>query len=227
MNPGDRHQALASAKLYGILDLGYVSPNQILSAASELLEGGVQILQLRAKKHSPSDIAAWGRDLLPFCHAAGVPFIINDHPEVARDIGADGIHIGQDDYSVESVRNLVGPGVLIGLSTHSLTQLEAAHAKTLTAAAPDYLGFGPLFATPTKPDYQPVGVADLPILPTKTHLPVFCIGGIKADNLTSVLQAGAQRVVIVSDLLTAPDRTQQTRVCRDLMATSLSNVPPA
>jgi thiamine-phosphate pyrophosphorylase len=227
MNPGDRHQALASAKLYGILDLGYVPPDHLLPAAAELLEGGVQILQLRAKKHSPSAIAAWGLDLLPLCHAAGVPFIINDYPEVARDLGADGVHIGQDDLSVEAVRNLVGPEVLIGLSTHSRAQLEAAHAKTLTAAAPDYLGFGPLFATPTKPDYQPVGVADLPLLPSKTHLPVFCIGGIKADNLPAVLQAGAQRVVIVSDLLTAPNRTRQTRLCRNILASSATTCPPA
>jgi len=186
--------------LYGILDLGYVESARCVETAEAMLAGGVGILQLRAKNFAPADILSLALEISPLCRAAGVPFILNDHPELVESSGADGVHVGQDDISVADARRLAGPGKLVGLSTHSPAQAKAAIDQR-----PDYIGFGPLFATPTKPDYQPIGTADIAEVHRDVPLPIFCIGGIKRENLPGVLASGARRVVIVSGILQAHD----------------------
>lgn len=193
-------QTLAACRLYGILDLGYCEPAKAAETTRAMLAGGVQILQLRAKNRPPAEILPLARVLSPLCREAGVPFILNDHPELVGPSGADGVHVGQDDRSVAEARRLAGPGKLIGLSTHSLAQ-----ARTAFEQKPDYIGFGPLFSTPTKPDYTPIGTADIIEVHQEAPIPVFCIGGIKRENLPQILAAGAQRVVIVSGILQAAD----------------------
>ncbi|MFM8830503.1 MAG: thiamine phosphate synthase, partial [Spartobacteria bacterium] len=184
---------LHSRRLYGILDLGYVAPDETISVATQMLEGGVEILQLRAKKLAISEIIKIALPLVPLCRSFGVPFIINDHPEVVVESGADGLHIGQDDISTDKARELIGENKIVGLSTHSVLQ-----AKSALTEKPDYIGFGPLFSTPTKPDYTSIGTANIREVHSIVDLPIYCIGGIKRDNLPEVLAAGAQRVVIVS-----------------------------
>ncbi|MEZ5430898.1 MAG: thiamine phosphate synthase [Verrucomicrobiales bacterium] len=126
---------------------------------------------------------------------------MNDHPAVAGEIEAEGVHIGQDDGSLEEARLLAGDGAIVGRSTHSVAQARAAVAE-----GADYIGFGPLFATPTKPDYPPIGTADIRVVHEEhPTVPIFCIGGITPGNLAAVLAAGARRVVIVSAILQAPD----------------------
>jgi len=191
---------LAERRLYGILDLGYVEPAKCVETTRAMLAGGVQILQLRAKKLPPAEILPIAQILAPLCRAAGVPFILNDHPELVGPAGADGVHVGQDDQSVADARRLVGPGKLVGLSTHSPAQARAAFEQN-----PDYIGFGPLFSTPTKPDYTPIGTADIADVHRAASVPIFCIGGIKLENLPQILATGAQRVVIVSGILQASD----------------------
>jgi len=204
---------LADCRLYGILDLGYISAGGAASTARSLLEGGVEILQLRAKKALPEAIRAVAAEVLPVCREFGVPFVLNDHPDLVGPTGADGVHVGQDDLPVPRVREIVGPDAIIGLSTHSLGQaLAAAEAK------PDYIGFGPLFSTPTKPDYAPVGLGDIREVHDRVRVPVFCIGGIKLENLPVVLSAGALRVVVVSGLLQAADIREYGRKCLALMS---------
>lgn len=200
------------ATLYGIVDLGYVSVADAPQITREMLRGGVDLTQLRAKNHSLAEIAKLGRELHKITCDADVPLIINDHAEVARDIGAEGIHVGQDDQSIAGVRAVTGADCIIGKSTHSLAQAEAAAHET-----PDYIGFGPLFATPTKPDYVPIGVADIRSVHELVSFPIFCIGGIKLENLAQVIAAGARRVVIVSGLLQAPDIAKYARACKDLL----------
>ncbi|MCE9543487.1 MAG: thiamine phosphate synthase, partial [Verrucomicrobia bacterium] len=199
-------------------DTGYVERGNLLTITSQLLRGGVDIIQLRAKNQAPEEVLEMALELAPICHAAGIPFILNDHPELVRESGADGAHVGQDDLSVAEARRLAGPGVIIGKSTHSLTQAIAAAGES-----PDYIGFGPLFATPTKPDYIPIGTAQITAAQQALTLPVFCIGGIKLSNLPTVLAAGAQRVVIVSDLLIATDPAAQTARCKGLLQRSGEN----
>lgn len=199
------------ARLYSILDLGYVPPKNAAQVTTALLEGGADVLQLRAKDQEPPVIRGVAQELIPLCRAAGVPFILNDFPELAADIGADGVHIGQDDGSLEAARAAVGPGKIVGRSTHSLEQARAALAEGF-----DYIGFGPLFATPTKPGRPAIGLEDIAAMEREVgcRIPAFCIGGIKRDNLGGVMTAGAGRVVIVSDLLTAPDVCAATREAR-------------
>ena len=210
-----QHAALQEARLYGILDLGYVSEDNALAVARKMLEGGVQLLQLRAKSRSPQEIRSLARDLAPLCRAHQVPFILNDHPELVPETGADGAHVGQDDVSVAEARALAGEHAIIGKSTHSLAQALAAQRE-----GADYIGFGPLFATPTKPDYPPIGLNEIMQAQRLVSLPVFCIGGIKRENLPGVLAAGAQRVVIVSGILQAPDPQAYCQACRDLLASA-------
>src|SRR6185312_8114633 len=107
---------------------------------------------------------------------------------------------------------IVGRDLLIGKSTHSFEQALAAQEEKA-----DYIGFGPLFATPTKPDYPPIGLSDIGAVHDQVRLPIFCIGGIKLENLRTVVAAGAHRVVIVSGLLQAPDITAHARACKDLL----------
>lgn len=205
-------KSITECLLYGIVDTGYVAREHLVTITSQLLQGGVDILQLRAKKQSAGEVLEIALLLAPICRAAGIPFIINDHPALVQEVGADGAHVGQDDLSVAEARQLAGPGAIIGKSTHSLAQAIASAAE-----GPDYIGFGPLFATPTKPDYTPIGTEQIVAVHHSVMLPVFCIGGVKLANLPSVLSAGARRVVIVSDLLLATDPVEQTARCKTLL----------
>ncbi|MDQ6860975.1 MAG: thiamine phosphate synthase [Verrucomicrobiota bacterium] len=202
----------SAATLYGILDLGYVDASAAPQMTREMLGGGVDLIQLRAKNHSLGAIAQLGRELHNITADAGVPLVINDYPEVARDIGAEGVHVGQDDQSIAGVRGVTAGDCFIGKSTHSVAQAEAAAAE-----GADYIGFGPLFATPTKPDYVPIGIDDVARVHELVRLPIFCIGGVKFENLAQLIAAGARRVVIVSGLLQAPDVANYARACKTLL----------
>lgn len=205
---------LTDCRLYGILDLGYIAPNECASVAGKMIEGGVDILQLRAKKMSILQIVDLARELLGVI-GQRVPLIVNDHAEVARQVPVEGVHVGQDDDSVAVVRQKAARKIIVGKSTHSLEQARAAANEQ-----PDYLGFGPLFATPTKPDYAPIGLTDMEKVHVDLALPVFCIGGIKIDNLAEVIAAGAKRVVIVSGLLQTRDIADYARKCKELLCQS-------
>jgi thiamine-phosphate pyrophosphorylase len=194
--------------LYGILDLGYVAELEAERVAAALLAGGVSMLQLRAKGKDLGLIEDIARRVLPLCRAAKIPFILNDHPALAAAVDADGLHLGQDDGSLAAARAVVGPTMMIGRSTHSLAQARAALAEGF-----DYIGFGPLFPTPTKAGRPAIGLTDIAAMEREvgSHIPAFCIGGIHPGNLREVIAAGARRVVIVSALLKAPDIAAATR----------------
>ncbi len=200
---------LAAARLYGIVDLGYLSAETAPVAAERLLQGGVDVLQLRAKNTPLPLIADLAREIHGLTQAAGVPLILNDHPGLLRDVPAEGAHVGHDDMSVAEARRAAGRECLIGKSTHSFEQ-----ALTAAANGADYIGFGPLFATPTKPGREPIGLGDIAKVCSTVKIPVFCIGGIKPGNLPEVIAAGAQRVVIVSGWLQADDISSAVRATR-------------
>lgn len=194
-------KSLADARLYGILDLGYVAAQDAPDMARRMVEGGVDVLQVRAKGWLAPDVLALAAAVRPWTAEAGVPLILNDHPFLVPRAGADGAHIGQDDGPLGAARSKAGDGKIVGRSTHSVEQALAARDE-----GADYLGFGPLFATPTKPDYHPIGLEDIATVHAAvTDRPVFCIGGIKRENLPEVMAAGARRVVIVSGILQAAD----------------------
>ncbi len=206
-------ESLARARLYAILDLGYVAPERAESVASDLIRGGADLIQLRGKKETVEALTELAEKLHRLTSSAGVPLIINDHPEIARDVALEGLHLGQDDLAIAAAREIVGRDCWIGKSTHSLAQATAAIAE-----GPDYIGFGPLFATPTKPDYAPIGTEEIRRVHELVQLPIFCIGGIKLQNLPAVLAAGAKRVVIVSGLLQSDDIAAATRAAKTLLA---------
>jgi thiamine-phosphate pyrophosphorylase len=195
-------------RLYCILDLGYTSEENAETVTASLLAGGAHLLQLRAKGKDLGTIERIARRLLPLCRAAGVPFILNDFPALAAALDAAGVHIGQDDGPLAAAREIVGPGKLIGRSTHSLDQARAALAEGF-----DYIGFGPLFPTPTKAGRPAIGLHEIAAMEREvgSQIPAFCIGGITRQTLPQVLTAGARRVVIVSDLLTSSDVRAATR----------------
>jgi thiamine-phosphate pyrophosphorylase len=201
--------ALADARLYGIVDLGYVPDGAASHAAEKLLEGGVDLLQLRAKGAPKSLVAALAAEIHALTGPRGVPLILNDYPELLREVPAEGAHVGQDDMSVAEARAAAGRSVLIGKSTHSLLQARAALQE-----GADYIGFGPLFATPTKPGRPAIGLQDIAAVHEEVSLPIFCIGGIKNENLPEVIAAGARRVVIVSGWLQAADISDAVRAAR-------------
>lgn len=201
-------------KLYGIVDFGYVTEVAIEGVAAKLLTGEVDILQLRAKGIPHKKVAEAARKIIPICKAAGVPFILNDHPELALELGADGVHIGQNDGAIYDVRSRIGTKMIIGRSTHSLEQ-----ARQALADGADYIGFGPLFPTPTKAGRPAIGLEDIAEMEREvgSKIPAFCIGGIKLDNLSEILTAGVRRCVVVSHLLLAKDITSETRALKAAM----------
>lgn len=176
-------------------------------------EGGAHIIQFRYKGIVTDDITHTARNLLEICRHRDVVFIINDYPELARTIDADGVHMGQDDMPIAQARHVVGPGKLIGLSTHSY---EQAMKGRLQGA--DYIGFGPVFSTPTKPDYKPVGMEEIRSVVQKVDIPVFVIGGIDADNVASVILAGADRVAVVRAVFGKENIKEAAAVMREQIA---------
>jgi len=213
-------KALADCHLYGILDTGYIAPSEVEIVAAAMIEGGVDIIQLRAKDYDEEDIQILAEAIVPITEQAGVPFIINDFPEIVPAVGANGAHVGQDDRSIEDARWRAGralagevPPVIIGKSTHSVEQAIAAQAE-----GADYIGFGPLFATPTKPGRPAIGLEDIARVHEQVTIPIFCIGGIKLENLREVIAAGARRVVIVSGILQAPDIAEYCQQTKALLS---------
>ena len=175
---------------------------------------GVDLIQLRAKEHARPRRSRRSPRTLHRHHIASAAFrsIINDHPEIARIVPAEGVHVGQDDLPIAEAREIAGPNCMVGKSTHSVDQAIRAFYE-----GADYIGFGPIFATPTKPDYPPIGLEEIRKVHDAVRIPIFCIGGIKLDNLPEVIEAGARRVVIVSGLLQAKDIATYGRAAKELL----------
>jgi thiamine-phosphate pyrophosphorylase len=190
----DRHARLSRARLYLVCD---ERESAFLHAA---LRGGVDIVQLRMKDASDDAILAAAQRTARICAEHGALFILNDRPDLAARAGADGVHVGQDDAGVPEARALLGPQRLVGLSTHSPEQVDAA-----ADAGVDYIGIGPVHATPTKPGRPAVGLALVGYAAAHARVPFFAIGGIDAANVPAVVQAGARRIAVVRALVDAED----------------------
>ena len=208
MNP-----KLMEARLYGIVDLGYVEESDVIRVVEQMLEGGVDLVQLRGKEKSLDELAGYAARLHELTARSSTPLIVNDYAEIASQVPLEGVHVGQDDDSIAVARRKAGRAVLVGKSTHSLEQALAAQRE-----GADYIGFGPIFATPTKPDYPPIGLSDVGRVHAEVSLPIFCIGGINIDNLQSVIDAGAKRVVMVSALLKTHSIVDYARCATDMLA---------
>ena len=209
-------RALRDCHLYGIIDLGYVEKFDAARVAEAMIEGGVDLIQLRGKQQSIDQLADLSAQLHELSARSSTPLIVNDYAEIASQVPVEGVHVGQDDDPIEVTRRKGGRNILVGKSTHSAEQALAAQRE-----GADYIGFGPIFATPTKPDYPPIGLSDIKRVHAEVSLPIFCIGGIKIANLEQVIAAGACRVAIVSGLLKAPDIAEYARTCKKVLTPDL------
>ena len=190
----ERAVRLRTARLYLVCD---DRPDEFLSA---VLNAGVDIVQLRMKDACDDDIVATGRRFARAAARHGALFILNDRPDLVPATGADGVHLGQDDVPVHEARNAVGPDRLVGLSTHSPEQVDAASGVPV-----DYIGVGPVHATPTKPGRPAVGLELVRYAAEHATVPFFAIGGISPANVEAVRDAGAERIAVVRALTEAAD----------------------
>ncbi len=200
----DVRDALRAARLY------LVCGEQTDAFLERALSGGVDIVQLRLKDASDETIVAIARRYATVCHAHDVPLILNDRPDLVAEAGADGVHVGQDDMAVAHARARVGPGRILGLSTHSPAQIDAAAAEPEI----DYVGVGPVHATPTKPGRPAVGLDLVRYAAAHAATPFFAIGGIDAGNVAAVRGAGATRIAVVRAITEAPDPESAARALR-------------
>lgn len=181
--------------LYLVLDPGLCRGAEgMLRTTEEALEGGVTIVQLRAPTWKKRALAACARDLLEMLRPRGIPLIINDHADVAAAVGADGLHVGQDDLSSADARRIIGPDMILGLSAGNVDEVRG-----VDPALVDYLGIGPVWATATKKDAgAAVGLEGLASLSAASPLPVVAIGGIGASNAADVMRTGVDGIAVVS-----------------------------
>ena len=191
------------AGVYGITAEKFSAGRTNVEVARQMLDGGVRLLQYREKRPRKSfaEMLEECREIRRLTREAGAVFIVNDYPDLALLVDADGVHVGQDDFPVAEVRRLIGPDKLIGLSTHSPEQAAAAEA-----AGADYIGVGPIYSTKTKEDVcAPVGLGYLEHVVRTCRLPFVAIGGIKEHNLAEVLSRGAKTVCLVTEIVGAAD----------------------
>ncbi|HTB62008.1 MAG TPA: thiamine phosphate synthase [Opitutales bacterium] len=206
---------LATARFYAILDTSYAPPARLPELCRAVLAGGADIVQLRAKESSTAQRIAMLQVLAPLCAQAGVPLICNDDITAALAVPGVGLHVGQDDLAPPTARAKLGTGRVLGLSTHSLAQAQAALALGHML---DYFAVGPIFATNTKPDYPAVGLELVrAIAGFSQKVPWFCIGGINPSTVAQVHAAGGRAVVAVSAVLQAAEPEKMVRQLRGVM----------
>lgn len=191
--------------LYPIVDVGLLGERRVGEVVAALVRGGARILQLRAKAVSDRRLVELAREALAATREGGALLLVNDRPDVARIVGADGVHLGQDDLPPADARTVLGPDAIVGFSTHNVEQLRRAASQPV-----DYLAVGPVFPTSTKANPDPVVGLDL--LREARGLvaqPLVAIGGIRPGNARAVVEAGADGLAVASALLRAADLPAQ------------------
>jgi thiamine-phosphate pyrophosphorylase len=190
---------LSTARLY-LVARAEMGDRMLYELVPELADAGVDMIQLREKEMEAGDVMRAAEPIVAACRTARVPFIINDRPDVAQALGADGVHVGQNDLPVGVARSIVGSDAIVGLSTHRREEVDSA-----AATEADYIAVGPVFETPTKPGRPAAGIELIRYAAPRVDRPWFAIGGIDEGNLSEVLEAGARRVVVVRAITEAAD----------------------
>ena len=193
-----KKELLKNWKLYAITDIKSAGGRPLTWIVEQAILGGADAIQLRDKSASDVELIRQAKELLKVTRKYQVPLIINDRVAVAKDSGADGVHLGQDDSDLEEARSLLGEAAIIGRSTHSPEQALLAEAQGF-----DYIGIGPVFETPTKPGLKPVGIDLVRFAASNIQIPFVAIGGIDETNVKRVREAGAKTVAVVRAIMNA------------------------
>jgi thiamine-phosphate pyrophosphorylase len=197
---------LVLPRLYVILDAALLTVPET-ECAEKLVAAGVRLLQYRNKRASTRELFESSRQLSSLLIPQGVTFVVNDRADVAAVAEASGVHVGQEDLGVEATRSVIGPGNLLGISTHNLDQFKDA-----AATSADYVAVGPVFSTSTKANPDPVvGIELIRRARSLTDKPIVAIGGITLERAAEVVHAGADSVAVISDILLAPNPGQRAR----------------
>ena len=191
-------------RLYAVTDRSWLKLGETLAEVVEtLLKAGVTCVQLREKEAEDAFILQEAQELKALCHRYGVPFLVNDRPDLAQAVGADGVHVGQEDTGLTEARNLLGPNALLGGSAHTVEEALAAQA-----AGADYLGCGAVFGSGTKHNVSQMPLETLTAICQAVDIPVVAIGGVSLDNLPLLADTGIAGVAVISGLFAADDKTE-------------------
>jgi thiamine-phosphate pyrophosphorylase len=220
MHKTQRMKPVSQCRLYGFVDTAYLQGRSAETVAQQLCDGGVDLIQLRAKGASLDEIRDLARALLPVTRKAGVGLVINDHLSIAAEVGSDFCHLGQEDFfgaGFTHVNELSQRsfGVQIGLSTH-----EPEQARRAVEAGAAYVAIGPVYQTATKPTAKPVTLDYVRWAAANLAVPWFAIGGINLENVEAVIAAGARRICVVSAILNSPDVAARCRLFREKLEQS-------
>lgn len=220
-----RRAQLAAARLYLVCD-ARPGGRELTDVLHGAISGGVQIVQLREKQMADEELIALAHAAQALCSRLGALLIVNDRPHVAARAGADGVHVGQDDLPVREVREIVGDEMLVGLSTHAPSEIDAAVPSGKDGAPyVDYIGVGPVYETPTKPGRPAVGTELVSHAAAHAQVPFFAIGGLGEGNLGEVVKAGAERVCVLRAICEAEDPEQAASALRSKLGSKLGSAP--
>lgn len=198
--------------LYLVTDRKLMSTDTLEEAVEKACAGGVTLVQLREKNISDDDYAAIARSIKPICDAYGVPFIINDNPQVAVQVGATGVHVGQEDLEAGKVREIVGEDAIVGVSAGSVAEAQAAQA-----AGADYLGVGAVTVTETKPEADVLTLDELKEIVDSVDIPVVAIGGVNEKTIPLLSDIDLAGYSLVSAIMAAPDVEAAARSLRKII----------
>ena len=200
--------SLADKPIYFVTDHNFTLGRSLLEVVRAALAGGVRLVQYRDKELPDAEFASEAAAILTECRKFGSLLLVNDRVAVAKSIGADGVHLGQEDMDPVEARRILGPEAVIGLSTHNRSEVEAAIGKPL-----DYSNIGPMFATATKDHsrYDALGLAKVIELSRLSPFPFTTMGGIKKSHLRELFRSGMQTVAMVTEISMAPDPTAKVR----------------
>lgn len=211
---------LTSSSLYLVTNRdNFKSDNEFLNVVEKSIEGGVDIIQLREKKECESKILLLAKEIKKLIAKTEVLFIVNDRIDIALACEADGVHLGQDDFPINEARKILPEGFIIGLSTHSEEQGKSVVRSYGNMPLADYLGVGPVFPTPTKPDYKAAGLEYVNWASENLkNIPWFAIGGIDTANIDKVVNAGAGKIAVVRSIMEAGNPKEAAKVLKEKLS---------
>ncbi|MEY8461439.1 thiamine phosphate synthase [Eggerthellaceae bacterium 24-137] len=196
----DKNKLKKALKLYAVTDNAWLGERTLAECVGAALAGGATFVQLRDKHASADELRAEAAELLGLCRAAGVPFVVNDDVECALAVGADGVHVGQDDMACERARALLGPDAIVGVSTQTVEQARAAEA-----AGADYLGVGGVAGTATKPEAGVLTPDEFRAIAAAVDIPIVAIGGVNAETMPLLAELDVDGAAVVSAIFAADD----------------------